>query len=259
MILRKNLRRYALTGAYKIHKNQISLPCPSSRKIYSKIYIENIASNKVTTKKEYPCTKETTYQEITHLGPKNKIMNEESYTKPSKKVPDQIFDNPEVTTQEPKEPQIEMSDFEKKMENPFACSICRVAFAEPHDLENHVEMHLQRLTPVALGALGETEVNPKPGSPPVVDPNPGLLAAAPGVVGTTDADPKVDLPEILKPPTQVATLGLAPGGEVEEEPKSDPSAFYWEPSTPGDLFTPHVKNTVPKPNAPNEEMPGNLE
>ena len=43
-------------------------------------------------------------------------MNKESYTKPSKKVPDQIFDTPERTTQEPNEPQTEMSEFEK-MEN----------------------------------------------------------------------------------------------------------------------------------------------
>ena len=153
-------------------------------------------------------------------------MNEESYTKPTKKVPDQIFDIPEVTTQEPKEPPIEKSDFEKKMENPFACSICREAFAEPRDLENHVEMHLRKSTPVAPGVLGETEVDPKPDSPPVapsalgtteVDPKTDLPTVAPGVMGTIEVDPKVDLLEIFEPPTQVATLGLAPGGEVETD------------------------------------------
>ena len=84
------------------------------------------------------------------------------------------------------------------------------------------------MPPVAPGALGTTEVDPKADLPPV----------APGVLETTEVDPKADLPEILEPPTQVATLGLAPGGEVEEEPKSNPSIFYWEPSTPGDLVTP---------------------
>ena len=79
-------------------------------------------------------------------------MNEESYTKPSNEVSDQIFDTPEVTNQEPSEPWAEKSDFEKMMENPFACSICRVAFAKPHDLENHMEMNHRRPTPVAHGA-----------------------------------------------------------------------------------------------------------
>ena len=161
-----------------------------------------------------------------------KNMSEESYTKPPEKVPVQIFDTPVDTTKEPKEPEIEKSDldkkmenpsaqeskvppikksdFEKKMENPFACRICREAFAEPRDLENHVEMHFQESTPAAPGVLEKTEVDPKPDSPP--DAPAALEPVAPGVLEKTEVDPKPDSPPIA--PAVLET--------TEDDPKADP-------------------------------------
>ena len=132
-------------------------------------------SNKVITKNEYQCTKDTTYQAISHLGPVEKIMNEKLYIKPSGEVPDQIFDTPEVTTQVPKQ---HSKEKKWKMENPYACGICRGAFADPNDLRNHVEMHLRD-----SGVLEDTEVDSSPDSP----------TALPGPQGQIEDAPKTGL------------------------------------------------------------------
>ena len=113
-IPRINSKRYAQTGAYRIN-----YPCLSPRETNGKTHKEYNASIKVNTKNECLYTKETATQEITSAGPKHRTMNEESYTTPSNKLPDQIFDTQEAPNQEPSEPRAGTSDFEKMMEYPF--------------------------------------------------------------------------------------------------------------------------------------------
>ena len=228
-IPRINSKPYAQTGAYRINH-----PCPSPRETYRKTHKEYNALIKVDTKNEYPYTKETATQEITSPGPKYRTMNKESYTTPSNKLPDQIFDTQEVPNQEPSEPRAGMSDFEKMMEYPFACSICRVAFAKPQDLENHVVLNHRRSTPDTHGAH---------------DLWPGSSISLQGIKEKADTDPKADSQEtfeIPETPTQVATHEMAPGGEVEEEPMSDPLAPPREPRSPENNCKPPTQVATPR-------------
>ena len=154
-------------------------------------------------------------------------MNEENYTTPPTKLPDQIFETLEVLNQEPDDSKTGMTEFEKMMEYPFSCAICKEAFATPQELENHVLNH-RRSTPNAQGAHGAQ------------DPRPGSSLSPQGTEEEiANTDPVIDLQETLEfpePPTQEATHGLAPEGEVEEEPNTDPNLFLQDtliiPETP---------------------------
>ena len=156
-------------------------------------------------------------------------MNEENYTRPPTKLPDQILETQEDLGQvkEPDDPETDMDDFDKMMENPFSCAICKEAFATPQKLQIHVMNH-RRSTPKPQGH--QRAQNPRHGSsfiPQDTDEE---------VVSNTPFPEPQDTNKLLEPPTQEATHELATGGEAEEEQNFDPELLLQDtliiPETP---------------------------
>ena len=156
-------------------------------------------------------------------------MNEENYTRPPTKLPDQILETQEDLGQvkEPDDPETGMDDFDKMMENPFSCAICKESFASPQKLEIHVTNH-RRSTPKPQGS--QRAQNPQLGSSFIPQDTEEEL-----VSNTPFLEPQ-DTHKLPEPQTQEATHELATGGEAEEEQNLDPELLLEDtqiiPETP---------------------------
>ena len=166
-------------------------------------YGEHFTKIKVKTKNEPHYQKEFKTEEITLPGPIKRKMNEESYIRPPTILPDQILEPQEdrVQVKEPNVSEADMEEFDRRMECPYACAMCKESFTSPQKLEVHVSNH-RRSTPKLQGSL-----RAQPESSFIPQETEGEL---------------VKNTPILEPQTQEATHELATGGGAEEELNLDP-------------------------------------